>query len=214
MPLEKKKLKALPAPETKKKKSLEALDVSAKKKKKKRTEIVEYEEEPKRLSKTRTKTLLKTQFGTGAEKILRMLEQDETDPALALLHKRLLSAVVDVLPLAEMGIRASKGTRGIHGFTMLTSQIRELIVDIQATQDRGMMGETLVQQVIQPAFGDLAQDTVQEFSVIAADAKANMTEEEYKLFAPLLRDARARLANRMTHHYNQMKSGTIDFLQR
>lgn len=208
-------IKSLPAPEKKKKKKSEVLDVSAKpKKKKKRTDLALAEEdEAPRLSKLKGKAL-RTQFGSGAEKILRLLEQDETDPAIALIYKRLLQSVVDVLPLAEMGIRSSKGVRGVHGFNMLISSLRELMVDVQTAQDRGLMGEMLVRSVVQPAFGDLAQDTVQEFSIIAADAKATMTQEEYEKFAPLLREARARLANRMTAHYRVMQDGIIGYLQK
>ena len=211
-----KNMKALPAPEKKKKKK-DSYDVSAeepKKKKKKRTELAlaEEEDQPK-LSKLKGKAL-RTQFGKGAEKILRLLEQDETDPAIALIYKRLLQSVVDVLPLAEMGIRNSKGVRGVHGFNMLISSLRELMVDVQSAQDRGMMGEMLVRSIVQPAFGDLAQDTVLEFSNIAADAKANMTPEEYEKFAPLLRESRARLANRMTTHYRTMQDGIINYLQK
>jgi hypothetical protein len=181
--------------------------------KKKKREVVEYEEEQPRLSRLKGKAL-RTVFGRGTEKILRLLEQDETDPAIALIYKRLLQSVVDVLPLAEMGIRSSKGIRGVHGFNMLISSLRELMVDIQSAQDRGLMGQMLVQSVIQPALTDLAQETVQEYSMIAADAKSLMSAEEYEKFAALLRESRARLANRMTHHFRVMKDGTIGYLQR
>ena len=216
-PMATKNIKALPAPEKKKKKK-EEYDVSAepKKKKKKRTELalVDDEDDEPKVSKNKTKMMLKTQFGKGAEKILRMLEQDDTDPAIALLYKRLLMSVVDILPMAELGIRKSKGTRGTYQFVQLISSVRELMVDIQSAQDRGMMGDMLVRSVIQPAFGDLAQDTVQEFSMIAADAKSTMTPEEYERFAPLLRESRARLANRMTFHYRAIQDGVVSYLQR
>lgn len=190
-------------------------DDAPKKKKKKvsdSTEVVMIDGSPK-LSKLKGKAL-RTQFGQGAEKILRLLESDDTDPAVALIYKRLLQSVVDVMPLAEMGIRASKGTRGIHGFNMLISSLRELMVDVQSAQDRGMMGQTLVMSVMQPAFSDLAQDMVQEFSVLAADVKAKLSQEDYDTFLPLLRECRSRIANRMTFHYNIMRDGTIQFLQR
>jgi hypothetical protein len=217
-------MKSLPAP---KKKTVDVYDVSPKKKKKvvedaepevkkkkkkKKTEVVEYEK-PTKLTKLKGKAL-RTQFGQGTEKILRLLEQDDTDPAIALIYKRLLQSVVDVLPLAELGIRASKGARGLHGFNMLISSLRELMVDVQQAQDRGLMGQMLVQSVIQPAFTDLAQETVQEFSIIAADAKSLMSSEEFEKFAVMLRESRSRLANRMTHHFRVMKDGSINYLQR
>lgn len=237
-----KQVKALPAPKKKKSDDDDVYDVSGKAKKrkkeasrsaalyeeehppkkkkridddepKKKREVIEYEEEPKRLSKLKGKAL-RTVFGGGSEKILRLLEQDETDPAIALIYKRLLQSVVDVLPLAEMGIRSSKGIRGVHGFNMLISSLRELMVDVQSAQDRGLMGQMIVQSVVQPALTDLAQETVQEYSMIAADAKSLMSSEEFEKFAPLLRESRARLANRMTHHFRVMKDGTINYLQR
>lgn len=194
-------------------------DVKPKKKKSKSRALAlrdddDDEPETRKLNVTKTKLLLKTQFGKDANKILNLLEREENDPAIAMLYKKLLMSVVDILPMAEMGIRKTKGVRGIHGFTMLISQIRELMVDIQAAQDRGMMGEMITQQFLQPAFRDLAQDTVKEFSNIAADAKSILTQEDYDKFTPLLREARSRLANDMTRHYNSMKDGVIGYLQR
>ncbi len=210
-----------------KKKKKKTFDVSATDKPKKKRKPVEDEEDHgtelalydpsasgEKLSLTKTKLLLKTQFGKGAEKILSLIESDDTDPAVALLMKRLLSSVVDVLPYAEMGIRKTKGARGIHGFSMLVSQLRELMVDIQAAQDRGMMGQSLVMQVVQPSFSDLAQDTVLEFSTLSADVKSILNQEDYEKFMVLLKESRGRLANKMTHHYKAIESGTINFLQR
>jgi hypothetical protein len=196
------------------KKKKKRVDDDDEPKRKKRTELQVYDEddEPK-LSKLKGKAL-RTQFGSGAEKILRLLEKDETDPAVALIYKRLLQSVVDVLPLAEMGIRASKGVRGIHGFNMLISSLRELMVDVQSAQDRGMMGQTLVMSVLQPAFTDLAQEMVQEFSILAADLKSQLSEEDHAKALTLLKETRGRIANRMTHHYHVMRDGTVAFLQR
>jgi hypothetical protein len=207
----KKQVKALPAPKKK------SMDISAEPKKKKKSEIVRYEEDDDgelKLSKNKTKLLLKTQFGKDANKILNLIEREETDPAIALLYKRLLSSVVDILPMAEMGIRKSKGTRGTYQYVQLISTLRELMVDVQSAQDRGMMGESLVMQVVTPAFGDIAQDMVREYSVMAADAKAIMSEDEYEKFRALLLESRGRLADRVTKHYHVIKDGTIGFLQR
>jgi|SRR6478609_4190685 len=207
--------------EPKKKKKNEVFDATPVKKKKRVDDddvgtalaLLDDDVGPRR-SKTKTKLLLKTQFGQGSEKILRLLEQDDTDPAIALLYKRMLSAVVDVLPMAEMGIRKTKGVRGIHGFTMLMSQLRELMVDIQQAQDRGMMGTQLFESILKPSMSDMAQDMVLEFSNIAADAKALMSPEDYAKFIAQLRETRGNLADKMTKRFNEMKEGTLGFLQR
>ncbi len=207
----KKQVKALPAP----KKKSTVVVVSANPKKK--SEIARYEEgddgEP-RLSKNKTKMLLKTQFGKDANKILNLIEREETDTVTAMLYKRLLSSVVDILPMAELGIRKSKGTRGTYQYVQLISTLRELMVDIQSAQDRGMMGQSLVLQIVTPAFGDIAQDLVREYSMIGADAKAHMSEEEYEKFKPLLLESRGRFADKVTKRYHEIKDGAINFLQR
>lgn len=242
--MDKKKAKALPAPkssrylddmddddippkkkrdedEPRKKKVPKVIDVTGKKKKKKPKDdevdghaLALLDENGKKLSLTKTKVLLKTQFGRNAEQVLRLLETDDIDSAVLVLYKRMLQSVVDILPLAELGIRKTKGVRGIHGYTMVMSQLRELMVDIQAAQDRGMMGEMLVQQVLQPVFTDMAQDTVMEFATIASDAKMLMGADEYKIFREKLLESRGRLANRMNKGYADMKEGTIGYLQR
>jgi hypothetical protein len=136
-------------------------------KKKKKVSVVVAE--PKSISKLQGKAL-KTMFGQHSEKILQMLESSDSDPAIALIYKRLLQSIVDLLPLSELAIRSSKGTRGVYPYIQLVSSIRELMVDISAAQDRGMLGTSLMESVVKPAFSDMASDIVQEYSMIGADA--------------------------------------------
>lgn len=224
-PVKKKKKIAEDEPVKKKKKRpIEDEDDEPPKKKKKRSEDEELSEStalavysednlPK-ISKLKGKAKLRTIFGPNTEKILRLLEDDDTDPALALIYKRVLQTVVDVLPLAEMGIRSSKGVRGVHGFTMLISQLRELMVDVQSAQDRGMMGETLFANIVVPNASGLAQTVVQEYAMVAADLKSFLSPEDYEKAAGLLKDSRARLANAMTKDFRSIKEGIVNALQR
>lgn len=186
------------------------IDVSPDKKKK-RTELAIVK--PAKMSKLQGKAL-KTMFGQNSEKILQLLETDETDSAVALIYKKLLQSIVDIIPMAELAIIESKGTRGIYQFNQILSSARELMCDIQSAQDRGLLGVSLMEQTVKPTFGDIAQDIVQEYSMIGADVKAGMTEKEWQRFAPLLRESRARLADKITKHYRRINEETISFLQR
>ncbi len=157
---------------------------------------------------------LRTMFGERSEKILQLLESDDTDPAMALIYKRLLQSLVDILPMAELAIRASKGTRGIYQFNQLIGSTRELMTDIQSAQDRGMMGTALMESVVKPAFSDMANDIVQEYGMIGADAKLGMTAKEWSRFSVALKESRARLADKITKHYRRVNEETVSFLQR
>lgn len=204
------KAKMLPAPDE----DDDVYDVTPsdkKKTKKKSSELVEADK-PK-ISRLKGKGL-KTIFGEKAEKIQQLLEINDTDSAVSLIYKRTLQSLVDLIPYAEYAVRKSKGARGVYQINSLISSMREIMVDIQSAQDRGMMGEHLISSVIKPTFGDIAQDIVKEYSMIGADAKSGMTDKEWERFRPLLMESRARLADNITKHFRDLKDGTIDFLQR
>ncbi len=227
-PIKKKKKKVVdeedePVKKKKKKVVAEDDDEPVKKKKKKRTPeekarqrsaiMLMAQEGPKKISKLKTKGM-RSIFGDNAEKILQLLETNETDSAVASIYKATLSSLVDLLPYAEHAIRKSKGARGVYQINSLISSMRELMVDIQSAQDRGMMGQALMDQVMRPTFSDMAQDVVQEYGMIAADAKNGMTEKEYGRFRTALMESRARLADKITKHYRSINDQTISYLQR
>lgn len=213
------KVKMLPAPmefsvtPTKKKRVVEddEDDEPVVKKKKREVTVVE-EEPPKRISKLKTKKL-RSIFGDGAEKILQLLDTNDTDTAVALIYKKTLSSLVDLLPYAEHAVRKSKGARGVYQINSLISSMRELMVDIQSAQDRGMMGTALMDSVMRPTFADVAQDIVQEYGMISADAKNGMTDKEFVRFRASLMESRARLADKITKHYRRVNEQTVAFLQ-
>lgn len=184
------------------------LDVSPKRKL-----VIPDPDDPKKLSKTRKKNV-KSIFGDSSEKILQLLETNDTDSAISLIYKKALSSVVDVLPYAEHNIRKSKGVRGVYQLNALISSMRELLTDMQSAQDRGLLGQSLMDSVIRPAFSDMAQDIVVEYSAIGADAKQGMTEKEWSRFRVALKDSRTNLANKFTAHYRRLNDETISYLQR
>jgi hypothetical protein len=88
------------------------------------------------------------------------------------------------------------------------------MVDIQAAQDRGMLGQNLVEQIVKPTFTDVAQELVKEYAAIAADAKIGMTSKEFNRFRTSLIDSRTRMANAMTHQFREIRDQTIQYLER
>jgi len=135
-----------------------------------------YEEKPQKkqlpavitpMPATRTGPISKTNlskleslFGDRTEQILDMLENNQRDGAITLLYRQLLSMTVDVIPLAENLVRSSNGAKGVYQINALVSQARELLADIQSTQDRGALGRNMVERHVRPAFLDVAMQIV------------------------------------------------------
>lgn len=149
----------------KKKKVLE-VEEPVRKKKKASTALTVVEAKPivgakkTKLGKTDMKRI-KTLFGDRSEDVLELIENNNKDGAITLLYKQLLGMVVDLMPIAEGVVREAKGYKGIYQLNQMISSCREIMADIQATQDRGMLGHTIVEKYVRPAFLDIAKQMVE-----------------------------------------------------
>lgn len=86
-----------------------------------------------------------------------MIDGQDTDSAIVAIQKQLLKTLVDVLPVAEQKMREAETTKGVYGFNALVSQIREVLVDIQATSDKQFIAQSINVNILQPAFISIAQ---------------------------------------------------------
>lgn len=166
-----------------------------------------------RLSKTKTSSL-RSIIGDSAEEIHQLIEVGDGDSATTLLHKRLMQTLIDLVPFAEHTIRKSKGRYGVYQINALVSQVRELLVDIQATQDRGQLGVNLVESIIRPSFQDIGMSIVQEFDTLSSDAKVRMEPDEWKSYRDVLQTARTRIGEVINKQYGSMREDCINFMQR
>lgn len=182
-------------------------------KKKKRSVAVAEAPARKRISKLRTKGM-RSIVGDAAEDIQQLLEIGENDSATSLMHKKLLQSLVDLLPYAEHNVRASKGTKGVYQVNSLVSSIRELVIDLQSTQDRGALGVNLVESVIRPAFLDIGMTIVQEYQALLNDVKDALEPEDYKRVKQSHKDSRQRLAEFIQAEFGKVRDQSVAFLQR
>jgi hypothetical protein len=189
------------------------LDVSPVKKKKKKKTLEVAEVKLKKAKKSSSPSEVSSIVATNSAQIIQLLEGKENDKAIPLVYRSLLQSLVQMFPMAEAYVHKTEGTKGIYQVNTLVSSIRELLVDIQAAQDRGMLGHQLVETVVKPATSDLAQEMVKEYSIISADAKELMTAEDYAKFKVLLTDSRTRLANAVNRQYTETRTQLIEFLE-
>jgi hypothetical protein len=168
----------------------------------------------KNISKLKTKGM-RSIIGDSAEDIQQLLEVGDNDNATALMLKRMLQALVDLVPYAEHNVRKSKGQRGVYQINSLISSIRELMIDLQSAQDRGAIGEALNEKVLRPAFLDVAMELVKETAMLSSDVKDLLSVEDYNnKFRPLVLAQRTRIGQFVQKRYEEAATATKQFMQR
>jgi hypothetical protein len=151
--------------------------------------------------------------GDSADQIQHLLETSQNDSAVNLMQKRVLQAVVDLIPYAESNVRGSQGARGVYAFNSLVTSIRELMSDLQATKDRGAIGAHMVEKVIRPAFLDIGMALAQEEQHLSTAIRDNTDKEQCAIIRAALRDSVQRMALTIQRKYEESKTGAISFLQ-
>lgn len=153
--------------------------------------------------------------GDDSDKMLTMLE-DETnmENAVKLVKLRLLQTSVDLIPQLETQMRGSDGRYGGHAFNSTIQTIRELIIDLESAADRGAIGSSIVDRVIQPAMREIATTIVEEMAKVLGDVKNLIPEDVYGKVHSLHIESRNRVAKTLNDQYDDIKSGIVAALQR
>ena len=146
-------------------------------------------------------------FGDKSEAILELLEYGSTDGAVSLIAKNVLQTCIDVLPILEHQVRNSDGARGTFGFNQLVSSIREQIGDLQALQDRGLLGQRIVERQVRPAYQAIATQMVMAFTSILEEARRSMPKDEYDTFRSHVSQTQASLGDYMMMQYREIEEG-------
>jgi hypothetical protein len=142
-----------------------------------------------------------------------MLESDNNESATTLIQKRLMQTLVDVLPYAEDNIRESKGQKGIYAFNSLITSLRELMIDIQSTRDKGAIGDALVEKIVRPTFLDIGMNLVLEDERMLKDIKEEVDVTTYRKIREIHQASLGRTAKLIQEKYAEAKQQAIAFLQ-
>lgn len=166
----------------------------------------------KKISKLNTKGM-RSILGDSAEEIQQLLESNNNDNATTLMQKRLMQTVVDLIPYAEHAVRTTKGAKGVYQINSLVTSLRELMIDMQSTRDKGAIGAELVERVIRPAFLDIGMTLVQEEARLDAEIKDVLGIEAYKKIKAARKESLGRIAQMIQDKYNESKNQAVTFLQ-
>lgn len=110
-----------------------------------------------------------SKFGLSTKEISKMIDGGDVDRAVGFFQKKMLSAVVNLIPIAEKKYK-KYGTQG-HAYALnaMISGARELASDLQATADRQKLALTIVQEILMPAFRAIVQSIVDEHYTLKRD---------------------------------------------
>ena len=100
---------------------------------------------------------IRKHFGAMSDKIIDLLTADDNDAAETLVYQTILMSIIGAMPSVEAAMHKSKGTRNIHQYNQMVSQLRETMMDIQSRRDRGSVGQIVVDKHIRPAMLNSAQ---------------------------------------------------------
>ena len=156
--------------------------------------------------------VLQSRFGGRAEQIISMLEFQDSDGAISLLSRSILQTLVDVLPLAEHNIRATKGQKGIYQLNQLVSSVREMMIDLQALRDKGLVGQRLVESTIRPAFMDIGVQIVTAFAKLEASARNSMSDTDFADYRKELKGLRDNMGSYIQTQYQEVQSTVVTSL--
>lgn len=95
-----------------------------------------------------TSTQVPSSFGRYAHSVKNLINDQDLGTANKLINLALLQSLLDLIPIAEQKVRSSSADQGIYQYNALISQMRELMVDIQADRDL----DTVVYSILHDGF--------------------------------------------------------------
>lgn len=154
-------------------------------------------------------------LGIDAEALQQMLESGESDSALTQLNRRLIQTSIDLIAEVEVGIRESKGRYGVHSFNGLVQSIRELMIDLQSTQDRGAIGLTLMENIVRPTILEIGMAIMKEYQIMGNDVESlGLPKSNLAEFRTRQVESRTRIGNVLQTKHDEMKASIIQAMQR
>lgn len=123
-------------------------------KKKRSKKILSLDQQNKKLKK------LGSTFGVKAKEVYDLIQKGDMDKAIVTFQRQMLATLMRLIPMAEKEYRKYKKEYTAYALNSLISQARELTSDIQASDDRARLANTLVMDVVKPAFQQSVQEMI------------------------------------------------------
>lgn len=152
-------------------------------------------------------------FGNNSMKIMDMLEAGDADGGITILKKTLLMTIIRVLPMAEEILTNSGTAKGTYQFVTLISQMREIMADIQADRDKQFLAQSITEQIIRPAFMNMAQEMLTRHHDFRKKGDIFVIPEKSTFFSNQLLDLGKGLAGAMQEEYKDVSVKLVEALK-
>ena len=104
---------------------------------------------------------LKLMFGDSSDRILDLLQQDDTESGIMLAQKQMLLTTLSMIPDSEKAVKESGGRHGIYQYVQLINLAQSQIETIKAQLDVGLVADSICTNSVHPTFLSLTQHVVQ-----------------------------------------------------
>lgn len=152
--------------------------------------------------------------GKKSRKIKELLESKDDDGAMTMAQRQLLAMLIQLIPTAEKSYREDPRQSMAYAMNALISQIRELIHDIQSTQDRERVADSIVLNIVHPlmvSFANFIIDnnhmTKRELRELVSDSKRRELDEmmnrQAKSIGAYMQSFADELKNRITKELSE-----------
>lgn len=152
-------------------------------------------------------------FGSNSGKIMEMLEAGDSDGGITILKKTLLLTIIRVLPMAEDVLANSGTAKGTYQFVTLVSQMREIMADIQADRDKQFLAQSITEQILRPAFMNIAQQMLTQHHDFRKKGDVFVIPEKTNFFSTQLFDLGKSLAGSMQEEYKDVSAKIVEALK-
>ncbi len=152
-------------------------------------------------------------FGANNSKIMEMLEMGDADGGITILKKTLLLTIIRVLPMAEDILNETGTAKGTYQFVTLISQMRELMADIQADRDKQFLAQSVSEQIIRPAFMNIAQEMLTQHHNFRKKGDLFIIPAKSNYFSEQLMELGKGLAGFMQEEYKDLSSKMVEALK-
>lgn len=142
-----------------------------------------------------------SKFGVSVSRISKLLASGDTERAVGILQRKMLDAIVNVIPIAEQEYKLRPTQSQAYALNGLVSQARELAHDIQNTGDRQKLAITLVQEIIMPAFREVAQAVIDEHYALRKRVDDKVNERDRARVSDLIDQAGQSIARAAADQY-------------
>lgn len=152
--------------------------------------------------------------GKGQDEVYEMIEQGKWDEATPIMYRRLAQSVYSLLPYMEAEIRNTQGKKGAFNFNAMLSSARDLLADIQQAQDRGRLGELLVDKLLRPAFMDVGMIFIKEQDLLQSRLRQTLDSEQMRVMQIWLDEAQRRFVDQIQDEFRKLHDNVKEFMER